>query len=184
MRPLFLVFTVILASPALASTVIAESIEEMAVAAPLIVHARVVAAQSGWDAAHRHLWTWTELQVVSEPLKGRGTSNATVLVKQPGGEADGIGQAVAGAARFAIGEEVVAFLEPSDEPNVFLVRGLSAGKVRLEQRGARLVALRALDGLAFARRGALTKEAPARDELGSAEAFLARVRRAVQAGAR
>lgn len=187
MRPLLLVLTLavaVLASPALASTVIAESIEEMAVAAPLVVHARVVAAQSGWDAAHRRLWTWTELQV-SEPLKGLATTNtATVLVKQPGGEADGIGQAVAGAARFAIGEEVVAFLEPSDEPNVFLVRGLSAGKVRLEQRGARQVALRALDGLAFARVGAVAKEAPARDELGSAEAFLARVRRAVQAGAR
>lgn len=183
MRLLLLVLTVaVLAIPAQASTVIAESIEEMAVASPLVVHARVVAAQSGWDAAHRRLWTWTELEV-REPIKGAGVGT-TILVKQPGGEADGIGQAVAGAARFVVGEELVAFLEPSDEPRIFQVRGLSAGKVRLERRGSEQVAHRSLDGLAFVRRGAVALAAPARDELGTAEAFLARVRRAVQAGAK
>ena len=172
---------VVVALPAAASTVVAESIEEMAAVAPVVVHARVQAAQSAWDGEHRRIWTWTELKV-HESLKGAAPT--IILVKQPGGVVGGVGQAVSGAASFVIGEELVAFLEPCDEANVFQVRALSLGKVTFEQRAGQPRAVRTLEGLAFARPGASTLVAPPPGDLGTPEAFLARVRLAVRRGGR
>ena len=172
------------ALPAVATVVLAQSIEEMSRAVPVVVRAQVGQVQSSWDAEHTRISTYTELKVL-EPLKG--SPGASVLVKQPGGEVGEKGQHVAGAARFAPGEEVVLFLEPApDEAQVFVVNAMAAGKVALEKtKVGEVRAVRRLDGIAFYDlKGAQKIVRPVGDfeDLGPAADFLQRVRRAVRPG--
>lgn len=173
----------LLGSSALATVVIAESIEDMTRASPLVVRATARQSMTAFDQSERKIWTWTELSV-TEVLKGQAPS--TLLVKQPGGEVGGLGQHVAGAARFTPGEDCVLFLEPAtDEKGVYVVRGLAAGKVCFVPRLGRTLAVRDLTGLAFARTGSRDVIRPVDDGevLGLPDAFLARVR-AAAGGAR
>ncbi|MCA2981364.1 MAG: hypothetical protein INH41_02650 [Myxococcaceae bacterium] len=170
------------AGPAFATVVMALSLDELVARAPLIVRGTVQRSVTSWDDAHRGIWTWTEL-TVREPLKGRAP--ATVLVKQPGGVVDGVGQSVAGAARFEPSEDVVLFLEPAvDEKGAFVLMGLSFGKVTLTSGPGATVAQRNLKGLTLARpgRAGLVGPIAEHETLGTADAFLARVRRLATPG--
>jgi hypothetical protein len=169
---------------ALATVVMALSMEELTTMAPIVVHGTVQRSVTNWTEDKRGIWTWTEVSV-RETLKGPRA--ATVLVKQPGGVLQGIGQSVSGAARFQDGEEVVLFLEPAvDERNAYVVLAMAAGTVTLEQTTGAKVARRNLEGLSFARRGAPGTVGPVveRETLGTAEAFLARIRAAAKGGAK
>lgn len=131
-----------------ATIVVYETLDEMARRVPVIVRGRVARSVAGWDDAKHRIWTWTEV-VVSDRIKGKAP--AVVLVKQPGGEVDGIGQAVAGTATFREGEDCVLFLEPSpDEVTAFQPTGLAAGKVTIADWQGQPAALRNTDGLSFA----------------------------------
>lgn len=168
----------LLASTAFATVVIAESLEDMTRQSTLVVRATAQQSMAAWDAGERKIWTWTEL-TVTETLKGQAPR--TLLVKQPGGEVGSIGQRVSGVAHFTPGEDCVLFLEPAtDEKGVYVVRGLSAGKVSFERRLGRVVAVRDLSGLSFARQGSRDTVKPVDDAevLGVPDAFLARVRAA------
>ena len=161
---------------ALATVVLSLSMEEMTARAALVVHATVQVSQPGWDEPHAKIWTWTELSV-KETLKGREL--ATVLVKQPGGVVGEVGMQVDGVATFTPGEEVVLFLEPApDEPGSWVPVAMSSSKVTLEGKLAR----RDLSGLAFARPGqkGVTQPVDEREKLGTADAFLARIRAAAK----
>ncbi|MFT3707772.1 MAG: hypothetical protein QM817_08905 [Archangium sp.] len=161
-----------------ASVVVYESIDDMARRVPLIVRARVARSIAGWDAEHKRIWTWTEV-VVSDQVKGK--ASGLILVKQPGGEVDGIGQSVAGVAQFREGEDCVLFLEPApDEKNVWRPSGLSAGKVNLVVDRGQPTALRVTEGLSFVAQGSRKVEPVLpRELLGSPEDFLKRIRAAV-----
>ncbi|MCU0700247.1 MAG: hypothetical protein MUC96_27380 [Myxococcaceae bacterium] len=174
----------LLAVPALATVVMSVSVDELIARTPVIVHGTVHRSEVNWDEAHRGIWTWTEI-VVRESLKGKPST--TVLVKQPGGAIGELRQSVSGAARFEPGEEVVLFLEPAiDEPGAFVIMGLSFGKVTLESNPGAKVAKRNLKGLALARPGRAGIVGPVNEleVLGTADAFLARVRKAVAGGAK
>jgi hypothetical protein len=180
--PLLGMLLALVALPAVATVVASVTIEELIARTPVIVHGTVNRSEANWDAEHRSIWTWTEI-VVREPLKGRPT--ATVLVKQPGGVVGQLGQSVSGAARFEGGEEVVLFLEPAiDEPGAFVLMGLSFGKVTLDSGPGAKVAKRNLKGLSLARPGRQGVIGPVSEleVLGTADAFLARIRKAVVAG--
>jgi hypothetical protein len=177
-----LLLGVLLALPALATVVMSVTIEELVTRTPVIVHGTVHRSEANWDREHRSIWTWTEI-VVREPLKG--AAKTTVLVKQPGGVVGGLGQSVSGAARFEPGEEVVLFLEPAvDEPGAFVLMGLSFGKVTLESVPGAKVARRNLKGLALARPGRAGIVGPVSEleTLGTADAFLARIRKVAAVG--
>jgi hypothetical protein len=172
------------ATTSLATVVMALSMEELTTMAPVVVHGTVQRSVTNWTEDKRGIWTWTEVSV-RETLKG--PRSATVLVKQPGGVLQGIGQSVSGAARFEAGEEVVLFLEPAvDERNAYVVLAMAAGKVTLEGTTGPKVARRNLAGLSFARRGGpgVAGPVPERETLGTAEAFLARIRAAAKGGAK
>ncbi|MHB8876404.1 MAG: hypothetical protein ACYC8T_22145 [Myxococcaceae bacterium] len=174
------VLALLSSASALATVVISQSIEEMAAAAPLIVHGRVGGQLTRWDDGHRTISTYTEV-VTSEALKGKAPD--VLLVRQPGGEVGRVGQHASGAARFKEGEEVVLFLEPArDEPTVFVVYALSAGKVSFESSALKeLRAVRNLEGLVFyeqAKDGPPRLKAVGRDDLGTRDGFLNRVRAA------
>ena len=164
-----------------ATVVVYETLDDMARRVPLIVRGKVARNVSGWDDNHRRIWTWTEL-VVSDTVKG--APSKLVMVKQPGGEADGIGQAVAGVATFREGEDCILFLEPApDEKGVWRVSGLSAGKVQVASDQGKTVAMRVVDGLSFAA-PAGKKVAPVvpRELLGTPEQLIARLRAANATG--
>jgi hypothetical protein len=169
------------ALPALASVVVAQTIEEMTRSVPLVVRGRVGQVQASWDEGNRRIWTRSEI-AVQEVLKG--SSPSTVLVRQPGGEVGNDGLFVAGTAKFQTGEEVVLFLEPApDEAGVFSVYALAAGKVSLETtRVGEVRAVRDLDGLGlYALAGPDKGKVTAvggKEDLGTPARFLGRVRQA------
>jgi hypothetical protein len=182
----FLFFVSVLLAPlsALATVVLSLSMEEMTARAPLVVHATVNATAPGWDPEHAKIWTWTEL-VVKDTLKGK--AQPTVLVKQPGGVVGDLGMHVDGVATFTPGEEVVLFLEPApDEAGSFVPVAMSSSKVTFETRPGAKLARRDLAGLVFARPGqkGVVQPVDDREMLGTADAFLARIRAAAKKGAR
>jgi hypothetical protein len=176
------VFVALVSLAASATIVAFETIDEMARRVPVIVRGRVARTVSGWDDQKRRIWTWTEV-VVSDAIKGK--PGAVVLVKQPGGEVDGIGQAVAGTATFHEGEDCVLFLEPApDEPTTFRVSGLSAGKVLLTQWRGQSAAVRDTEGISFAApAGRKVSVVKSPEMLGSPTDFVAHLR-SVSGGAR
>lgn len=175
------VFLALASSAALGTVVVHETIDEMAKRVPVIVRGKVARSVAGWDDAHARIWTWTEL-VVTDSIKG--APGRVVLVKQPGGEVEGIGQAVSGAAQFREGEDCVLFLEKApDEPGAWRPSGLSAGKVELREWQGQPAALRNTEGLSFARPAAGKVEVVRSPEfLGAPDAFLAKLRAVVGGG--
>lgn len=173
----------LVSSVAKATVVEGQSFEQMAAGAHAVVRATVGAQQARWDDGRRRINTYTELRV-TEAIKGEVPT--IILVRQPGGEVDGIGARVSGAARFHQGEDVVLFLEiPPDDRTVFVVRALTAGKVTLAPKLGELRAFRDLRGVAFYERSdARVRDLNEIEELGDAEKFLSRLRAAAKAGAR
>lgn len=166
-----------------ATVVRGASVEELATTSALIVRGTVVAQQARWDEGRRRIDTFTEVRT-TEVL--RGDAGASILVRQPGGVVGDIGAHVAGAAKFAIGDEVVLFLEtPPDDATVFIVRGLALGSVKLQQNAlGEIRATRDLRGISIWT-PERTPEAPVREidaveDLGLAERFLTRIRSALR----
>lgn len=172
--------TLVIALGALAAsaTVVAyETIDDMARRVPLIVRGKVARSVSGWDESHRRIWTWTEV-IVTDTIKGQAST--LVMVKQPGGEVEDVGQNVDGVARFTEGEECILFLEPApDEKGVWRPSGLSAGKVTVTTDRGQPTAMRITEGLAFAAQGdRKVGIVQPRELLGSPTQFVERVRAA------
>lgn len=173
----------LLAFAAPATVVVNESLEEMTHKVPLIVRGHVNRNVSGWDAEHRRIWTWTEL-TVSDTIKGKAPG--VLLFKQPGGETGGLGQAVAGTAKFQEGEDCVVLLFPApDEPGVWRVYSLAAGKIALATEHGQVIAKRDLTGLGLASpaTGKVTPVGSA-EQLGSADELIAKLRVWANGGAK
>ena len=161
-----------------ASVVIHETFEEMARRVPVIVRGHVNRSVAAWDNEKHTIWTWTEL-TVTDPIKGKPGS--IVLIKQPGGEIDGIGQAVAGAATFHEGDDCLVFLEHApQETTAFMVTGMSAGKILMTQWKGLPAAMRDTSGIAFARpaNAGVAEQVKNPEFLGSPDDFVKRIRSA------
>jgi hypothetical protein len=169
-----------------ATAVLALSFEEMTARSTAVVRGTAGASEAHWDPTHRHLFTYTEIRA-DEILKGRAP--AVMLVRSPGGEAEGLGQRVEGSPRFSPGEAVVVFLEPvADEPTTFQVMALAAGKVTLAlSNTGEPRATRDLSGITPYALGSIDRqphlEVRTTEDLGRAEAFVARIRTAAKRAA-
>lgn len=164
----------LLASTSHASVVLHETIEEMAQRVPLIVRATAVRSVAGYDDSRKRIWTWTELQV-TDVIKGH--ASATLLVKQPGGDVEGVGQTVSGTAQFQTGEDCIVFLEPApDEKTVYRVSSLAAGKVQLTTWQGQHAAVRDMRGLALAGKKGPVTVVQGPEFLGSPDAFVAKLK--------
>lgn len=85
----------------------------------------------------RRIYTYYDIQV-TEVLKaapGISPNTTTLVVRELGGEKDGVGMAVSGAARFERGEDTVIFTGPQNPDGSVDVRGLSSGKYGIERDG-------------------------------------------------
>jgi len=121
----------ILLQLALASDLPRLSFAEMTDNSELVVAGNVTRTWADWDPDHKYIWTHYEL-AVSAAYKG--SSGQTVDIAEPGGERDGMGMIVSGAAGYRVGESVLVFL--SRMPNGYLrTSGLGQGKYLVDPGG-------------------------------------------------
>lgn len=179
-----LVATVLAPAAASATVVLLESFEQMTANSQLVVRGVAGASNVRWNPEHTRIETWTEISV-EEVLKGK--VSAPVSIRQVGGVIGDIGMGVAGEASFKQGEQVLLFLEhPGDNPIIYVVRSMSYGKILLEKNALGEVrAYRDAKGLGLydPAPGSGIKLVNSREDLGHAESFVARIKRAVK-GAR
>jgi len=120
------------AGAARATVVVPADLTELARAAHVIVHGRVVSVQAQWADGRRGVETIVRLQA-SDYLKGDFGSE--VLIRVPGGELGRYRSVMPGAPTFREGDEVVLFLGASP-PSLPYVLGLSQGVFRLVRNPA------------------------------------------------
>jgi len=99
--------------------------------APVIVRGKTGMSYADWGKGAspdevRRVYTYFELQI-GEVLKGN-VSGASLIMRELGGEKDGVGLHVPGAAHFGRGEEVVVFLKEKGPEGVHDVLGMMMGK--------------------------------------------------------
>ena len=115
------------------------SLDDAVYQSEMIVTGDVVRTWAAWDSQPRFIWTHTEIAVRD---RWKGAPGATVTVSEPGGFAEGSGQAIAGMVRYVPGEHIVAFLYRT--PHGYIrTRGLAQGKFVIDAQG--LVHLAATD---------------------------------------
>ncbi len=114
---------------AMATSMLYQDLAALTESSDAVVHGTVTKSESRWTGDHKRIVTdvWID---VAEFFKGSG--GRTVIVQQPGGEMDGIGQKVSGLASFSTGEEVVLFLERQGSEK-YRVAGMAQGKFRVER---------------------------------------------------
>lgn len=127
MRPALL--SLILASAALATTLLAADVPSLSRSADLIVIGTVQTSTARLTRDGRQVMTDTQIKVL-EVLKGK--ASATVVVMQPGGIVGDLGQRVEGTAPFSPGEEVLLFLDRRGADH-FTVTAMIQGKFRIER---------------------------------------------------
>jgi hypothetical protein len=127
--------------PAHATLVRPTTVEAMARRSDAVVRGVVVSRRSVWGSGAKRIVTLVEIKT-GAVWRGEAPAFLTVLV--PGGTVDGIGQLIAGAPEFTVGEEVAVFLR-REGPGRFRVKNLALGKFAI--RGAE--AAPRLDGMGF-----------------------------------
>ncbi len=136
------------------------TVEQMARRSDAVVRGVVVSRRSVWGKGARRIVTLVEIETRAV-WRGEAPTSLTVVV--PGGTVDGIGQQVAGAPEFTVGEEVALFLR-RDGPARFRVKNLALGKFGI--RGGE--AKPRLDGVGFVR-GEVTAGERLVEAMGAAE---------------
>lgn len=101
------------------------STSQLAEFADVVVAGRVEAVASGWDPAVGAIYTYVTIDV-SEVLKG--AVGGRIVIKQMGGVADGYGLMVFDQATFAVGEEVLVYLETRPRDGTLYTSALWQGK--------------------------------------------------------
>lgn len=140
-----LALLVLIASPALSTTVLRFSVEELADRADVIVHATCT------DVRGREtpdgVVTDIELQVI-DAVKG-ATAGATFKLTTYGGSTGTRGTFIAGSPQFQVGEELLVFLDRPNRVGYRMAIGMSQGKYTIREDAGRKVASRNLAGLVF-----------------------------------
>src|SRR5687767_3412993 len=113
MARLAALFVACFAVPAAAAVVLNLSDEELVARSDAVVHGTVLETRAERSADGAQIFTRVVVRV-DEALKGKPGGTVTLTV--PGGELDGIGQAVPGAPKFQVGEEVVLALHKRKGP--------------------------------------------------------------------
>jgi hypothetical protein len=122
-------------SQAIATSFVSVPLEKRVYESPIIVRGKTGNSYSDWvihPDGSRQIFTFTELDV-TEVLKG-DVKSSQILIREIGGEKDGIGLSVPGAATFRPGEDVVVTLDNSDDPkDGYRIQGMSMGKYTVEK---------------------------------------------------
>lgn len=166
--------SVVTPSESHATVVVPLSREELTAQSDFVVRATVLSRRSGWNDDHSQIVTWTRLRV-TEYLKGAG--EAELVLRQFGGEVDGLASEVPGDARLVQGQHAVLFLRRGPGV-VFLTALAQAAYVVTVSPDAGPVVRRELSGLTFARwvQGRMVSYEPAAEPAESLEQIVRSVR--------
>jgi hypothetical protein len=134
-------------TPATAAVVVPLSREALVAESDLVVRATVLGRKSGWNAERTQIQTWTTLRV-DEYLKGQGSRE--IVLRQLGGEVDGLVTEISGDGHVLPGEQAVLFLRRGD--GVVFLTALAQAVYLVTTKGDGVAtAQRDLAGLSFAR---------------------------------
>lgn len=126
-----LLSAIVMAQLAAASDLPQLSFNQMTDSSELVVSGTVTRTWADWDPDHKYIWTHYELAVSATH---KGTAGQTVDIAEPGGQVNGTGMIISGAAGYAVGENVLVFL--SRMPNGYLrTAGLGQGKYLVDSGG-------------------------------------------------
>jgi hypothetical protein len=128
---LALLIALLAMSTAEATTLARMSVTQMTHAAKSIVRARCLTNSAAWDAGE--IWTFTIFEV-EENWKGV-PHDKQITVRLLGGTVGGLTSSVSGVPRFAEGEEVILFLEPTARGDFSIVSWMQ-GTFRVRRDGA------------------------------------------------
>jgi hypothetical protein len=139
----------IVASVAHATVLVPLDTQALTQRADRVVLGTVESQVSRWSDDHQAIFTDVTIRV-TKTYKGAPQPGQTVVVRREGGVVDGIGMRVFGAAHFAVGEEVLLFVETRG--GAAYTVGMTQGKlhVALGPDGVRRVAANLAD-VAFTR---------------------------------
>lgn len=134
-----------------ATTFVATPFPDLVKGAPTVARGKIGDSSTDWvsgDDSSKKIFTFYQLEI-EEVFKGE-VAPGNITIREMGGEKDGKGMQVAGAAQFARGEDVVVFLGEQNRDGSYDVRGLSSGKFDLKrQQDGKLC----LSGVGLARAG-------------------------------
>ena len=140
LRPLFQAIVILqllgpFVAPAWATTFVKKTFERAVSDSESIIRGTIGMTYTNWAKVQEgtpRIFTFTEL-TLDEVLKGDLTvPGKTVILRELGGEKDGVGLQIPGAARFKRGEEVVVFISlPPNADGSFTLRGMEMGKYNL-----------------------------------------------------
>ncbi len=124
-RRLLALCCVLIVASAWATTVIPQTIEQLARNSSDVVEAQAIETHPEWNAEGKIIYTVTRFKV----MKGlKGSAPSEVVVRQMGGSLGGVTQKVAGIRHFTVGQQAVLFLRPSIEASgQMVVTGLFQG---------------------------------------------------------
>lgn len=127
-------FALLFASSAAGSSFIDSPIEETLAETPVVVRGVIGKSEVRQVKLKESTFPFTFWDLrVTEVLKG-GVKPSAIQIRQLGGEREGAGMVVSGAADFSAGEEVVLMLDaPSAGDAAYPIRGLATGKYAIEK---------------------------------------------------
>lgn len=117
----------------LATSFIEQPFPDTVQEAPIIVRGKVGKTSANWGKGAdggKRIYTFNDLDV-QEVFKGH-LDTRSIVIRELGGEKDGIGMQVAGTSYFEPGEDVVVLLSERNSENSYEVRGLMMGKYNLK----------------------------------------------------
>lgn len=100
--------------------------DQLARASAAAARGHVVAVQSRWDAGADAIYTFVTIDVMES--WGLESAPAQIVVKQLGGVVGSTALIIGGQAQFAVGEEVLVFLDVRPRDRTLSVAGLEQGK--------------------------------------------------------
>ncbi len=125
-----------LSLPSFASTFYQQPFPTTVEEAPLILKGKIGTHYSDWGKGinSQKIFTYYAFQN-DETLKGPtlSSTNSSLLVREIGGEKDGVGLHVEGAAHFETGETVVVMVNPLNSEGTLDVHGMMLGKLTIEK---------------------------------------------------
>jgi hypothetical protein len=120
-----------------ATSFVEQPFPETVGSAPVIVRGTIGASRADWGketTGSRRIYTYWDLKL-TETLKGAvgAEPGATIQIREMGGEKDGMGMQVSGAAHFDAGEDVVVFLGEKNAESSHDVWGMMMGKYGIKK---------------------------------------------------
>ena len=103
--------------------------------APVIARGKIGMSYADWaigSDGRKRIYTFWEF-LPAESIKGELASSSRVMIRELGGEKDGVGLHISGTARFDRGEDVVVFLGPPNLDGTQDVHGMMMGKYDIEK---------------------------------------------------